>query len=71
MKDIRVFYLIFFFFIQFLEMKFSIYLNRHVFVLSLNLNKFMLLLADVSKTTGCVPPDLCLHGLLRLFCPNS
>ena len=31
MKNIRVFYLIFF---QYLEMKFSIYLNRRVFVLA-------------------------------------
>ena len=36
MKNIRVlsvFFFVFFFFFQFLEMKFSIYLNRRVFVM--------------------------------------
>ena len=38
MKNIRVFYLIFF---QFLEVKFSIYLNRRVFVMPKNLDPLL------------------------------
>ena len=49
MENIRIFYLKFFFFFFFLVVKFSVYLNTHIFVMKSALSAAM----NLTKRGGC------------------